>query len=405
MQTENRIKWRVVIACFLMIFICLGVYSGTRGLFLAPTTKALGIKRSEFSLNNTFRNVTTAIVSLWFGTLFQKLGAKKLIIIGLLSLIISSLLFAAAESVLVLCIAGTFLGFGLVFASTTMVSTLIQHCCKTNIGKYTGVVLAANGVGTAIATQVYTPIINGSDDPFAYRNAYYLSAIIVSIILVVICLLLRNTSFTGASPKSKGSLRTKIAFNNKTMRINFILISISIFLTGFIIQGTYGIFAAYLSDVGLSSGNVATVFSIFSITLTVAKIFMGALYDRFGLRITLLFGYICSFLALMLILSVSVVPGLAIFGAIALALATPLETIGVTLVVRGVFGSERYNDIIGKMMAMNYAGYAIGSPVINLFYDSSGSYQTAFILYGCIMLILLVITQYVAITSKKAINA
>ena len=313
----------------------------------------------------------------------------------------SALLFAAAESVLVLCLAGTFLGFGLVFASTTMVSTLIQHCCKTNIGKYTGVVLAANGVGTAIATQVYTPIINASSDPFAYRNAYYLSAIIVGIVLVVICLLLGKTSFSGAKPKSKGSLGSKVTFQNKSMRTNFIIIAISIFLTGFVIQGTYGIFAAYLSDVGLSSAKVATVFSIFSIVLTIAKIFMGALYDRFGLRVTLYFGYICSILALMLILLTASVPSLAIACAVALALATPLETIGITLIVRGVFGTEHYNDIIGKMMAMNYAGYAVGAPVINLFFDISGSYNMAFIIYACIMLALLFATQYVAIRSQK----
>ena len=185
------------------------------------------------------------------------------------------------------------------------------------------------------------------------------------------------------------------------MRNNFIIIAISIFLTGFIIQGTYGIFAAYLSDVGLSSAKVATVFSIFSIVLTIAKIFMGALYDRFGLRVTLYFGYICSILALMLILLTASVPGLAIACAVALAMATPLETIGITLIVRGVFGTEHYNDIIGKMMAMNYAGYAVGAPVINLFFDISGSYNMAFIIYACIMLVLLFATQYVAIRSHK----
>jgi len=394
-------KWRIITACFLMIFICLGFYSGTRSLFLAPTTKALGIKRSEFALSNTFRNITTALVSFSFGTLFQKLGAKKLIIIGLLSLIVSSLVFAAAETVLFLCIAGVFMGFGLVFASTTMASTLIQSCCKTNIGKYTGIVLAANGVGTAIATQIYTPIISTSDSPFAYRNAYYLSAVIVGIILIIICLLLGKATFSTVTPKSKGKLISKVSFKTKAIRNSFYIVAASIFLTGFIIQGIYGIFAAYLTDIGLASEKVATVFSIFSIALTIAKVLIGAIFDRFGLRWMMIISYICAIIAIILMIIVASAPVLAFACAITLALATPLETIGITLITRGVFGSEYYNGLIGKFMAMNYAGYAIGAPVINIFYDISGSYNTAFILYGCIMVLVFVAMQFVANSTKN----
>ena len=79
-------KWVVVAACFLMIFTCLGFGSSTKPLFLGPITEALGIKRSLFSINDSFRYITTSIVNIFFGALIAKFGPRKLIGFGFLSL-------------------------------------------------------------------------------------------------------------------------------------------------------------------------------------------------------------------------------------------------------------------------------------------------------------------------------
>ncbi len=79
-------NWVIVGLCFLMVFTGLGFCSSTRSLFVVPVTEALGVERSLYSFNDTFRYVATAIVNIFFGSLINKFGAKKLICAGFISL-------------------------------------------------------------------------------------------------------------------------------------------------------------------------------------------------------------------------------------------------------------------------------------------------------------------------------
>lgn len=58
--------------------------------------------------------------------------------------------------------------------------------------------------------------------------------------------------------------------------------------TGFILQGVQGIYAAHMRDVQLEVVCIATVASIQSLVLVACKFLTGAIYDKFGLRPTIL---------------------------------------------------------------------------------------------------------------------
>ena len=73
-------KWIVVGVCFLVIMITLGFCNSTKSLYLDVVTKALGIERSLFSLNETFRFLTTSVVNFFYGATVAKFGAKRLML-------------------------------------------------------------------------------------------------------------------------------------------------------------------------------------------------------------------------------------------------------------------------------------------------------------------------------------
>jgi MFS family permease len=160
MKRQPWYKWVIVAICFLMVMICLGFCSGIKSLYLSAITEALGIKRSLFSFNDSSRYVTTAVINLFFGTLVLRMGPRKMIAIGFASLIASMLVYSFAESIYIFCIGGVLLGLGLAFTTTTMVGYVVNHWCKENRGTIMGAILAANGLGGAIAAQVVSPIIN-----------------------------------------------------------------------------------------------------------------------------------------------------------------------------------------------------------------------------------------------------
>ena len=72
-------KWVIALACFLLGFFGLGFCSGNKGLYLSAITEALQIPRSLFSLNDTIRYVTNTIVNIFFATLLNKLGVRKMV--------------------------------------------------------------------------------------------------------------------------------------------------------------------------------------------------------------------------------------------------------------------------------------------------------------------------------------
>ena len=176
---KTEYKWVIVALCFLMVLTTLGFCSSSRTLFLSPITEALGIERSKFSLNDSCRFVSTAIVNIFFGTLVNKFGAKKLIGAGFLSLIGAMIIYATANSIWIFYIGGVMLGIGLSWTTTTMVGYVVNKWCRENKGTIMGFVLAANGVGGAVATQIVSPIIYDKNDIFGYRKRIFSSPLCI----------------------------------------------------------------------------------------------------------------------------------------------------------------------------------------------------------------------------------
>ena len=129
--------------------------------------------------------MSTAVVNLFFGTLIAKFGPRKLVGAGFLCLIASTLIYATATDIAVFYLGGTFLGIGLSWCTTTMVSYLVGKWYPEKRGTITGFALCANGVGGAVAAQIVTPMIYEQGNPFGYRNAYYLVAILLAVVGVI----------------------------------------------------------------------------------------------------------------------------------------------------------------------------------------------------------------------------
>ena len=224
MSQKQRLdyKWIILGVCFLMVFVTLGFCSGNKGLYLTAITEALGIKRSLFSINDSCRYIATAVINLFFGSLVHRYGNRKMIGFGFAVLVASMLIYAYAESIYAFCVGGTLLGIGLAFTSTTIASSLIRRWFKKNIGRYTGIVLAANGVGSALAAQIVSPMINQEGNPFGYRASYLVVAGILAATGIVVVLLIREW------PKMKKSQQLLLLSRKSGASVGRVLISIQL---------------------------------------------------------------------------------------------------------------------------------------------------------------------------------
>lgn len=405
-------KWVIIALCFLMVFTCLGFCSSNKSLYIGAITDALGIKRGAFALNDSVRFITTAVINLFFGTLVSRFGTKKLICAGFLCLIASMLIYSFATSVPVFCIGGALLGIGLSWTTTTMVGCVVTKWSKENKGTVMGAILAANGLGGALAAQIVTPIIYDESTAFGYRTAYRLVAIILAVVAVVIFALFRENpkNHDGSKTevpkkKSRGQSWVGMDFSAALKKHFFYSALICIFLTGFILQGVNGVAGAHMRDVGLDAAYIATMMSLHSVALTGFKFLTGFIYDKFGLRVTI---STCSAASLVTMVSLALmaptVTGkiMAVIYAVISALALPLETIMLPIYASDLFGEKSFNKIMGIFVSANTAGYALGSVMMNSIFDIFGSYNPGFIICAVAMLCVIIALQFVISAAHKA---
>lgn len=385
-MNKKRFSYSYVMVglCFLTIFISLGFCRGNRGLFLAPITDALGISRSVYSFNDTICYITSAVMNLFLFRLCNRFGLKRMIVTGLGLTLIAFLVSAIANTVFPFYVSGFLMGMGSSFTTTGMMNIVLRRWVKKNLGTALGLTLAANGLGSTVAALIYSPVISAST--FGYRTAYYISAALTVLILVIVLLFFREAP--------KDYVKTDTEMKKKSFRMDrsaisgsFILVCIMTTLTGVILQGMVSTRFAHWKDNGLSTAWVTTLAAISGLLLTSAKFLAGLSYDKLGLRKTLFLTFGASVLALVtLCFSGNSTLGIiaTVIGCICYPLALPLETVLVPLISGDLFGAENpsYANILLSVLSV---GFSISGPVFNVCFDLFSSYNPIYFISAILM--------------------
>ena len=158
---KKKLDYSIVIfvICFLTVCVSLGFCSSNRSMYFQAITDVFdgSITKFEYSFTMTIRYVVTTVLNVFFGVLVNKFGQKVLMSAGFCSLIAFALVNSFATSIIHFYIASVFLGMGLAWTSTTMMGTVINNWATKNKATITGAVLAANGLGGAVAAQILSP--------------------------------------------------------------------------------------------------------------------------------------------------------------------------------------------------------------------------------------------------------
>ena len=296
-------------------------------------------------------------------------------------------------------------------ARGTMASTVVRRWFHKDIGKVTGIVMSANGIGGAISAQIISPLINNGET-FGYRKAYLLSAVISLVISIVVLLLLREnpadgpaSTETGKSKKARGQLWVGIEFSEVKKKPYFYLTFLLILLTGISMQSVGTISIVYMEDLGFDPGFIATTATVSSLVLTFAKIFMGFAYDKKGLRFTLLLCELSVMLGFFLkaTLQNSTIGMVCAMAATILGtIAMPLETVMIPLISNDLFGTTSYTKVLGIFYAANSLGLCLGSPLCDIYRDlSGGSYVSCYWFFTGLMIVVTIGFQLVIRAAYK----
>ena len=400
--------WVIFAISFLSVFTSLGFCSSPKSLFLAAITEDLGIPRSLFSIGNSCRFITTAVINLFFGRLVAKFGPRKLIAAGFTCLTLSNLIGAVSNGIFGFYVSNVFLGLGLAWSTTSLVGIVVEKWFTSSKGTVMGFILAANGLGGAISSQIFSRIIYDKVD--GWRTAYFVAAAIMVAVGLIIVLLMRNkpedinTHALGDGTVSKKKQRGRewigIDAHDAFRKPYFYVCAVCVFLTGMILQSAAGISSAHMKDQGISPDVIANAMSIGSLVLMVSKMSTGACFDRFGLRVTMIFCNVCAIVAIGMLAFVDNGITATIYKII-VAFGLPLETIMLPLIAKECFGQKSYAFLMGLMVSFNTLGYSVGSPLMNLIFDMTGTYSGGLIFMAGFLVVVAVVMQFVITAAHK----
>lgn len=406
MKKRLDYKWVIVVLCFLMVMTTLGLCSSNKSLFLAPITEALNIERSAYAIGDSCRFVATVIVNMFFASLIKRFGTKKLIIAGFLSLIISSVLYAVGTTLIELYIAGALLGVGLSWTTTTMVGWVVGMWCKKNKGTIMGAVLAANGVGGALAAQLLSPIIYDESTKFGYRNAYLLVAAMLFAVCLLILIFFKEKPHQCEEVEEASTEKATVGFEYsaiKRMPQFYVLIACT-FLNGVIFQGTSSVAVVHLKDVGFDSTFIAAIASFGTLVMTISKMFSGYLYDKKGLRVAT----VCCNLAAIIAIPLLIISNVSAMGKIIVVVyafiiqfALPLDTVMIPICISDLFGEKAYAKMLGTIVSVGSMGAALGTTLVNFGYDVFKTYVPMFAICLALAVAVTVMMQIVILQMYK----
>ena len=271
-----------------------------------------------------------------------------------------------------------------------------------------GVVLATNGFGAALARVILTPIINAGD-PFDYRNAYRLVAVIIAGVALVMLVFFKN------NPKGETEDRYEVkkgrhhaSHDAHLFRKPYFYLSlVCIFITGLVLQSVTGIADPHFRDNNIALATITTMMSLHSIVLSLSKFTTGFIYDRAGIRVASLICYLAAVFAMVALLVVGNNGLGTFFGfvyAVLSSVALPLETIMLPIFARELFGDEIFNKALGIFAAVNTAGYAVGGPIANLIFDITGSYDLWIIISIVLIALVFVSMNFVISAARRNLS-
>ncbi len=397
-------KWVMAGLCTLMVLAGLGFCNSAKALYVDPVSKFYDVERTVFSFNDTIRYLSTAAANMFFGKLILKYGTKKLITVGFLAMIIATVIFAFAPNIPVFFIGSFLLGIGIAFTTTSMVGVVVNRWFTENKGAVTGFALAASGIGGAIATQILAPFIFESASGF--KKSYLVCTLVVTVAAVLVLILFKEKPLEGNTPvkKARSFSWEGLEFSEATKKPYFYGAVICVFLSGLALQGMSGSAATHIKDVGIDADYTALVLSVHLFALAFSKFLTGFLYDKFGLRCTVCITAGAGiFVMLLLSFLTNTFAGriLSMVYGVVSALALPMETVLIPLYASDLLGQKSFDKAMGIFAGVNTAGFALGAPIINSFFDAFGSYKYGFILFALIMLIVLVGFQFVISAAHK----
>ena len=403
-KTGFHYAWIVFVATVVMNFVFSIVYS-TFSLYAGKVLEANpDITRTAYSVIPTLHSVFATVFLLTYGKIVQKLGFRKIMLLGGIGLAVGFFIYSIAQSIGVFYIGAVFVAMLPAFCSSTTTGALINRW----YGKLNTTLLSISRAIGGFGGTVGSSIVGNWLGTIGYKASFRNMGLLMLVTMVIVFLVVRN------NPADKGTVmlwpsETDMNAHSQEERAGFTLkqaVKTYNFwaMVGFFVLFAAGFYAAYanvalyMADLGWEPAVYGKIFGVVATANVISMVIGGYVTDKIGPRLTILilcvlYAVICVVLGFTTPDTTMMYVVCALIGICYLfckVLHTPLAL---------CFGSRDSASIISILTAAVTVGASVGIPAANTVYDATGSYAGLF----RALLIVLVICLILAFTGIKKV--
>lgn len=408
---NNSIKhWIVLAAACLMMGSAFGINLNINGIFLAPLSESLNRPMGDISFFVTLISMGIAFASFVITPVFERFSFKAVVLVTTIISCVAMALMGVAPNVLTLYILAAIRGFSAAFFGPVASQYLINNWFKEKHGMATSIVFSTAGIIGAIASPIFTSILENQGVQLAFLVAAISMAVMNSLAIFY------NYSYHpedegllpyGATeeetevqaektPEEKGK-EAAVYVNYKTYPF-LVLVIVGLFVPA--VTALVQHLAPMATDFGYSAGLGALLISSSMIANIISKLAIGAIADAKGVifgKITMLAAMIIGLILLILHSNTAFM----VIGAFGLGCVYSLSTVGISLITKMFYDNQQFSKVYPIISFIGNMGAAIAISLYGLSYDITQSYMVAL----WISLTLVVICLLLVISLDRYIKA
>ena len=397
MNKKFNYGYLVAVVCFIIAFFYVGSAYNTGSLYVVPVTNYYGFARAEFSLIFSIISMFMIFANLLFVRLYRRLGIKNLVVLGAFLCVLAFFVYYKSTKLIQFYIGAVLFGIGVTYTNMMTFALLINSWFTENRGTILGLISAGSGFGGSVMSPVLGYLIL----TYGFKQAYLFTSIILFVLIIPIALFIKENPVEYAI-NSEEKLNIKKKTTGQLLKEQSVIIGLTvIFLMGFSMVPWLHILPSHLIDRGLNELFASKILGGVLFIMALSKILVGAVYDRIGIKFAIgicLVSFVVSSVLLLIVDSELI----AWFFAALFGISLSSQTVLLPLFTSAIAGDEYLSDIIGIASALAGAGTALGTPLINLTYDLTGSNNIILIIFTILGIFNMLLT-FIAL--KKAKNS